>query len=111
MLPWGGTIVYEPCLTEARRAAYSPCHISSSLTPQPPTPDYEFISCPFYMDQRYSYFVCMASLMRRVIGGRLKRFMDLYALESIIPFVFLPAYYLISSSQSALILSTLSTPY
>eukprot|EP00965_Chrysotila_dentata_P246577 6207241-Pleurochrysis_carterae.AAC.2 len=52
----------------------------------------------------------MAIHMGLVIGGRVDWLMVLYALGFNIPFVPLSAYYHVSSPQSALILSVLSTP-
>eukprot|EP00965_Chrysotila_dentata_P223734 6193748-Pleurochrysis_carterae.AAC.2 len=74
-----------------------------------PTPDYDYIGGPFYMDSRYGYFVHGQSY-GACYWGRVKLFnMDLYALGSIIPSVLISAYYHISSSHSALVMSTLST--
>eukprot|EP00965_Chrysotila_dentata_P099172 3279276-Pleurochrysis_carterae.AAC.1 len=54
----GGTIVDEPCPTEARLAVYFSCKISSSESlSKHPTLDYEYIGGPFCMDSLHGYFV------------------------------------------------------
>eukprot|EP00965_Chrysotila_dentata_P138281 4573845-Pleurochrysis_carterae.AAC.1 len=81
-------------------------HLRPSL--QPPV---MIISAVRFIWTRAMAISFIAIHMGRVIGVRVERFVDLYALGFIIPLVLLLAYYHISSSQKALIMSTLSTSH